>query len=175
MHVILDKATRHRLHQYNSSTYALNRLKKSTPVIVTDSCQKLNGGDPVCWCVCPYIDHPGRHQENVWRVLREQRLLLQCLCQVSGAPVSVNLWIDLKSICPWTHLTPMPGSPLSQYHCMYLLMHAYMARTLPASVSFPLHTPQRSIPEEALMGMNRGLFTQSPTFYWSLPGRKTRG
>lgn len=31
-----------------------------------------------CW-----PDHPRRYQEDVWWVLREQRLLLQCLCKVS--------------------------------------------------------------------------------------------
>lgn len=31
-------------------------------------------------------DHPGWYQENIWGILREQRLLLRCLCKVSCVP-----------------------------------------------------------------------------------------
>lgn len=31
-------------------------------------------------------DHPGWYQENIWGILREQRLFLRCLCKVSCVP-----------------------------------------------------------------------------------------
>ena len=58
----------------------------------------------LCLCVFVCVDLPRRHQEDIWRVHRKQRLLFQCLCQVSWR-VYLS-WCWLLCFTQYSHFQP---------------------------------------------------------------------